>query len=542
MNSNLHARAPLRSRWELLSLAFAIVIYLLIRLRSTMEPCDDAYMTLRFVTNLLAGEGYVYNPGEPVLGTTALYPLLLALVCWVTHADPLVAGRYFLLPFEVGNLGLVWMFGRTATGSALAATIATLLFATSPYLLFSTLTYMEAPLFAFLILASCGAAMRGSSSRWRAGSWILAGLAVICRPEGVILFPALGLGYLALLGRPRAADFLWASSILVPWALWTTWEFGGPLPTSMIAKRLAYLPYPNQSLNWLMRQIGSAFDVTLNYDAIGRFRIALNLGLLVFGFLTIARTAPKLLPLLLYASAFWLLYAVANPFIFPWYIVPLDAPIYLAITFTVWHLVQRFADIIHRNQPWTRNALLLLAFAPTLGARAIEMQGKVCNPLSTPSECHKTTLTFPLPDINPRSGLNFEREGWYRGLAHDLQSRVDSSTRILTSEFGVIGYYLPSHMISSLGHVNPEVLPYLPAPREETDYPRVNHAISVTLVQKLLPDYVISPEVFISRSLLQSEWFAQHYTAEKIYSFGVYNYGQLYVFVRNDFDAARRSR
>ncbi len=36
---------------------------------------DDSYITFRYARNILAGEGFVFNPGEPVLGTTtpALY-------------------------------------------------------------------------------------------------------------------------------------------------------------------------------------------------------------------------------------------------------------------------------------------------------------------------------------------------------------------------------------------------------------------------------------------------------------------------------------
>ena len=32
---------------------------------------DDAFVTYRYADNLAAGRGLVFNPGEPVLGTTA---------------------------------------------------------------------------------------------------------------------------------------------------------------------------------------------------------------------------------------------------------------------------------------------------------------------------------------------------------------------------------------------------------------------------------------------------------------------------------------
>ena len=75
----------------------------------------------------------------------------------------------------------------------------------------------------------------------------------------------------------------------------------------MIAKRLAYLPYTNQSLNWLLRQIGLVFDLTIGSDERSRARVAINLGLLILGFITFARTEPKQLPRMLFAAVFWLL-------------------------------------------------------------------------------------------------------------------------------------------------------------------------------------------------------------------------------------------
>ena len=39
---------------------------------------DDSYITFRYARNILAGEGFVYNPGEAVLGTTTpLYTLIM---------------------------------------------------------------------------------------------------------------------------------------------------------------------------------------------------------------------------------------------------------------------------------------------------------------------------------------------------------------------------------------------------------------------------------------------------------------------------------
>jgi hypothetical protein len=67
--------------WLLLAAA-AIVFYLIY----ANFVQDDAYITYRYARNLANGLGFVYNPGESILGTTTpLYTLLLALITFTTH-------------------------------------------------------------------------------------------------------------------------------------------------------------------------------------------------------------------------------------------------------------------------------------------------------------------------------------------------------------------------------------------------------------------------------------------------------------------------
>lgn len=60
------------------------VIFLLAlaaRLIPGPRTIDDSYITFRYARNILAGNGFVYNPGEHVLGTTTpLYTILLVLL------------------------------------------------------------------------------------------------------------------------------------------------------------------------------------------------------------------------------------------------------------------------------------------------------------------------------------------------------------------------------------------------------------------------------------------------------------------------------
>ena len=59
----------------------AVAIFLVgLALAARMIPgprtIDDSYITFRYARNLLAGEGFVYNPGVRLMGTTTpLYTL-----------------------------------------------------------------------------------------------------------------------------------------------------------------------------------------------------------------------------------------------------------------------------------------------------------------------------------------------------------------------------------------------------------------------------------------------------------------------------------
>src|SRR5688572_32962034 len=70
-----------RNRVELsLCFVLAAVFLLLFSVQQRRnELVDDAFITYRYVANLVNGNGLVYNPGEAVLGTTTPgYALLLA--------------------------------------------------------------------------------------------------------------------------------------------------------------------------------------------------------------------------------------------------------------------------------------------------------------------------------------------------------------------------------------------------------------------------------------------------------------------------------
>src|SRR5512141_1854778 len=65
-------------KFRLVLPALLVVLAIAARVIPGPRTIDDSFITFRYARNLLAGQGFVYNPGERVQGTTTpLYTLLM---------------------------------------------------------------------------------------------------------------------------------------------------------------------------------------------------------------------------------------------------------------------------------------------------------------------------------------------------------------------------------------------------------------------------------------------------------------------------------
>jgi hypothetical protein len=203
----------------------------------TSAPVDDAYITYRYARNLAAGNGFVYNLGERVLGTTTpLFTLLLvpfgamslpldgsALVLGLL-ADLLACALLFLLLLrevrvEMAFLGLSLYAFLYAGGAACGYG-------------------METQVFQFFLLAAVYAAARG----WWRRAALAAGLATLTRPEGLLVTGILGAALVIKTLRAHAPvpwkpAVVWMA-VVAPWVAFASFYFGSPIPNSVIAKSL----------------------------------------------------------------------------------------------------------------------------------------------------------------------------------------------------------------------------------------------------------------------------------------------------------------
>jgi hypothetical protein len=194
-------------------------------------PLDDSWIHLQFARNLAEGQGFAYNPGVPVAGSTApLWTLVLAAVFAVFGSHPFWAkpiGIALTLATALLSRRLAWDWTGNR-GLALVAGVGT---GIAGPLVWGALSGMEVALAALLVTAAMVCHM---TERDRATA-VLLGLAALARPEAVLLIP------LCWMARPitsrRTALFAGvAAGCLGPWVLFNLATAGTPLPATASAK------------------------------------------------------------------------------------------------------------------------------------------------------------------------------------------------------------------------------------------------------------------------------------------------------------------
>lgn len=165
-------------------------------------PMDDAFISLRYARNLAEGHGLVFNPGERVEGyTNFLWTLLLALP-FELGIDP-IDFTYGLGIFSGALLVFAaWKLARAlAPERPLAAGLAALLAAATPYLIAESIMGLETALFAALAALGLAFYLQRPERPW--GSALALAAAALTRPEGLLVVGWVGLHDLVRTSRAR---------------------------------------------------------------------------------------------------------------------------------------------------------------------------------------------------------------------------------------------------------------------------------------------------------------------------------------------------
>lgn len=495
----------IRSRWfrvEYLIFLLAIAV----RIIPGPRIIDDAYITFRYSQNFLSGNGLVYNPGEAVLGTTTpLYALLISLIALFFRGSlaPYPQLALGINAFADGFTCLLLMKLARRLGFPRAGTIGALLWALSPMSVTFAIGGMET---SFTILLLMGSLYMYSIHRPVATA-LLAAFSLLSRPDTLIaILPLIvARGISSIRNRSRLISLVEVLAFGVPLLIWGLigYQFyGSPIPQSVSAKTVAYNLPNDAALIRLLQHYATPFQGNL---VLGRFYIAFGLllfpALSIFGWRQVLKENGYLWPLALYPLVYFLIFSIANPLIFRWYLVP-PLPLYIL------GIVVGLATLAKGlRQPLILSGFSLIFLVFTINAWTLKLDHGPAR---------------PAPEM-----AYIKLEELYIQAVSDLKPNIKKGETIAAGDIGAIGYYSQVPILDMVGLISPQTSEYFPLPEDKYV---INYAIPAQLVLDFKPDYLIMLEVYGRRTLLLDPTFQRTYALYEEYPTSIYGSHAMLVF------------
>jgi hypothetical protein len=463
---------------------------------------DDAFITFRYSRNLVEGQGFVYNAGERVLGTTTpLFALLMAGISAITGgADyPWYALTVNALA-DALTCALLFLTLRRVTGYRWAGALIATLWAISPMSVTFAVGGMETSVAILFMVAAHYAYLLGR----RAWIGVFAALGLLTRIDALVwigpLFALQGLEGSPLarivFGKNAPSQWrlplpTWIAFILVlaPWLFFSTAYFGSPIPQTLAAKAEVYDLLPGTAATFLLGRLSTPFfewDTFGGTGAVVSFAVYTTMSIL--GLVYVWRNAPRLLPFVAYPFLYFAAFAIANPLIFRWYLAPPLPPLITLILLGAWGFLRR----VPRLQPLALGGLALLWGFTSLNAWTLQPDHGPNRPA-------------------PRMAWH-QIELYYEQVAKELVSQhgVSADTVVLAADIGTIGYFSRARIIDTVGLVTPTAVRYYPIP-PDLIVSGQNYAIAPALVLDTTPEFLVVMEAFVRLGLERDAAFKQQY-------------------------------
>ena len=521
-------------RLQALIIVLIFVLALCARLIPGPRTIDDAYITYRYASNILAGNGFVYNPGERVLGTTTPFYTILLTGIGFTQGGSGVPFETIALTINAIADGvsciLLILLGKRM-GSPMAGYATSLVWAIAPYSVTFAIGGLETSLYVLLLILVTYAYITDHYIQ----AAIISAFALLTRPDALILIGPLCLDRAWTFGQTKfrkqanltdnnnqyhTSQPTWRSILLEMFAfatpitvyiIFSMIYFGNPIPHSIAAKSLAYRLPANAALIRLLQHYATPF---LEHLTFGNKWIALGMTLYPFlylvGGLKAYRREHRIWPFIAYPWLYFIIFAIANPLIFRWYLTPPLPPLMFMILMGADEIIQRILNwFTHRYARYWKSSSVQL---PTIGAFIFVIMLPFMFSARGWSLHPDHGLGMPAPKM-----AWYQLELLYKSateiISRDTSTRTDSIL-IAAGDVGVIGYYTGAKILDTVGLNSPQSLDYYPL---DSTYYVINYAIPPDLIWDYQPDYVIILEVYGRNGLLIDPRFTSGYKlVEKI--------------------------
>ena len=291
---------------------------------STHLILEDSLITFRYAENIAAGNGFVYNVNEHVLGTTTpLWTLILAAAKWI-GANLLSISAMLGIIFDLTTCFLIiLLLLSTAKHTAL---FFGLLFSASPVIVPITVSGMETS----LLLLCMTIALFGYVKK-NIFFGIGLALTILTRIDGV-LFVGVFLTTSFLEDKKWTVKQIVAIFLLLlPWYLFSLYYFGGILPQSLIAKRAVYQPDIGVSAASFLSYFTPLYE-SHPIKIIVKSMVFIFMGI---GFVVLIKRKSFFLPVGIYGALYSCAFILSGTIIFTWYLVPAVFVSCIIISFAV---------------------------------------------------------------------------------------------------------------------------------------------------------------------------------------------------------------
>ncbi len=412
----------------------AVGVWIAFRLH-TQIVIEDAWITYRYAQNLALGNGFVYNLGERVLGTTSpLFTLLLAMLAKVFGVQNLpILSNVLMIPAGVGAGLLTYLFLKRLNLPKWLPIFWLAVF----FLHFNTMWSMTGGLETPLVILLMAASLYALAKQKAAWAAVWAALLVLTRIDGAIWSAGI-FGLIMLYHRRELWKVLLVGVVIVgPWVVFATWYFGSPIPNTVIAKSLIGQMDDYSSSITMVSYFGW---VLLYLSRISPFGRIAGFGFYLLGGWAIFRRykSPLLIWLFLFPFAFGLAYYLGHAPKFPWYLLPLSWAGMIVGTIGIWEAGRILREIAPQDLATPARvkwavALFFMVYGMALFNRGV------------------TTTSFHYHWQKAESNVRIELGLW-------LKNSTSPDATVLMEAIGYQGYFSERRIVDLAGLVSPQVV------------------------------------------------------------------------------------